>query len=481
MNAARYLSAIQPSIKSRVGVDRRALGAFRISLGVVIIADLLLVRLPALTTFYTDSGVLPRSLLAELHPPLARWSLHALSGSLWLQLLLVSVTAVAALCLLIGYGSRLAAALSLILLASLHARNPFLTNGGDYILLGLLFCAIVLPVGSRWGVDARQRATSHTVSTQDDTWLASLPTATPLAFIVAIYATNAVFKLQSEAWVDGTAVAQIFHGERFIVGVGPILTSSPTLLVTVNWLWILLLVLSPLLLVLTSWWRNGLVIAFVGAQLGMALTMRLGIFPFVMLTGLLLFFAPGLWDRLEARIPDIPTVNPPRVPMALPSSVHQCTRLTTRLLIVCVLLGLVLSQTAAVVSVATDTDPAPTDLEAESYTFTLFAPNPPDAAEWFVIEAHHPSSERTDLLGSGTVDGEPPTDVTTAYPTIAWHRYLGDLRSAEDRQYESVGAWVCEQSEEPVDNVVITTGTQPVGPDGATDEPTYTEQITTSC
>ncbi|MFC6769817.1 HTTM domain-containing protein, partial [Natrinema soli] len=123
------LASLRAFGRSRLGIDPRALAAFRIGLGLVVLCDLLFLRVPGLGTFYTDEGVLPRSALAEASPTLATWSLHALSGSVWLQALLVSIAGGAAACLLVGYRHRLAAVVSALLLASLFARNPSLVNG----------------------------------------------------------------------------------------------------------------------------------------------------------------------------------------------------------------------------------------------------------------------------------------------------------------------------------------------------------------
>ncbi|WP_241431936.1 hypothetical protein [Natrialba chahannaoensis] len=41
-------------LESRLGIDLRALAAFRIGLGLVLLIDLLTLRLPGLRTFYTD-------------------------------------------------------------------------------------------------------------------------------------------------------------------------------------------------------------------------------------------------------------------------------------------------------------------------------------------------------------------------------------------------------------------------------------------
>src|SRR5690606_21397140 len=61
------------------GIDLRALAAFRVGLGVLLLVDLV-ARSLHLVAHYTDAGVLPRAALAELQPGL-QLSLHTLSGS----------------------------------------------------------------------------------------------------------------------------------------------------------------------------------------------------------------------------------------------------------------------------------------------------------------------------------------------------------------------------------------------------------------
>ncbi|WP_235271567.1 hypothetical protein [Halorubrum saccharovorum] len=108
---------LRAALRSRIGIDVRALAAFRVALGVVLLVDLAL-RARNLTAFYTDSGVLPRSTVPEAYSLGTRLSLHALSGEAW---------AAGVLFLVAGsprsrsrvYRTRLAAAVSLVLLASL--------------------------------------------------------------------------------------------------------------------------------------------------------------------------------------------------------------------------------------------------------------------------------------------------------------------------------------------------------------------------
>ena len=60
---------IVDAIYRRFGIDTRSLAAFRISLGLLILADLAL-RSRNLRAFYTDFGVLPRSAFISQADPL---------------------------------------------------------------------------------------------------------------------------------------------------------------------------------------------------------------------------------------------------------------------------------------------------------------------------------------------------------------------------------------------------------------------------
>ena len=73
---------IDEEVRLWFGVDVRALAAFRIGLGLLVVADLV-IRGRQLRTFYTDAGVLPRGVLDEQFPVLATLSFHTVSGDFW--------------------------------------------------------------------------------------------------------------------------------------------------------------------------------------------------------------------------------------------------------------------------------------------------------------------------------------------------------------------------------------------------------------
>ncbi|QZX99423.1 hypothetical protein [Halobaculum rubrum] len=186
------LTAVYRGVRSvlarRLFVDRRALVALRVSLGALLLADLLL-RARSLTFFYADAGALPRSILFIRYPITATLSVHTWFGDPWWVTLLLVAAGVAALALVFGYRTKAAAVCSLVLLVSLHARNPLVLNGGDSLLRRTLLWSLFVPLGSGLVLDDRTRC-RH-------------PAAVAL---LILYLVNAVIKLRGDAWPSGRAI-----------------------------------------------------------------------------------------------------------------------------------------------------------------------------------------------------------------------------------------------------------------------------------
>jgi len=451
---ARIRATGASALARRVAVDRRALAALRISLGLLLLADLLL-RSRALVAHYTDSGVMPRTALREVYGPLADISLHALSGGVVLQVALFALAGLAALALAAGYRTRLAAVVSWLLLVSLHARNPMLLNAGDSLLRRLLFWGLFLPLGSVRSLDALARDEERESSVGST--VASVATAALLVQVVLVYAVNAVIKVRGEAWVSGTAVRYVFGIDHLTVLLGDVLAGHPAVLTPLAHLWLALLVASPLLLLLTGWPRALLAGAFAAGHLGMALTLRLGPFPFVSMAALLPFLPPRLWDVAERRLaglvaPDARTrarrvarrLAPwlPRGP-TLPNEVRApCRRVVT--VVVAVLLVTVLVWNA----VSVDLAPAPPEVEAasEEYRWDMFAPEPRRVGGWYVAPATTVAGDRVDAWNGGAVSWVPPADATTTFPTHRWLVYLLDLqRPGGVPLRDEFGAYLCDR------------------------------------
>ena len=421
---SRVPSSVADGLRSRLGVDPRALAALRVALGLLVLADLAL-RARNLTAFYTDAGVLPRALLLDLYPTVGRLSLFALSGSTAWAAALFLLTAGIAVALVAGYRSRLAALCLFVLLLSLHTRNLPILNAGDSLLRRLLLWGALLPLGARWGLDAKRGGTTG----RDR--VVSLAAAGLLVQVVAVYAVNAVIKLRGETWRSGEAVRYVFGVDALTVGLGDALAGQATLLTLGAHAWLALLVASPLLLLARGPIRTALVAAFAGGHLFMLATLNLGVFPLVSAAGLLAFLPPAVWDRVEAA-----TAGPRRRLAVVRTRLRTAGRPLLGSLdppatrtVAALLFSFVLVWNAA--SVGLVALPAATgSVDAEQRRWDMFAPAPLATDGWHVPVGTTTDGEQVDALRGGPPDRSEPPDPSATYPSHRWYVYLTELRSS---------------------------------------------------
>jgi len=426
------VDAVRRAVARRLAIDRRGLAAFRVALALVVLADLAR-RVSDAGAFYTDAGVLPRSLLAALSPGYAAVSLHALSGALWVQLSLFALAAVAALALLVGYRTRLAAVVSLVLLVSLQLRNPLVLNSGDVLLRRLLFWGAFLPLASRWAVDSRPDSADAEPS---DT-VVGLATAGLLAQVVVVYATNAMVKLRADVWLRGDAVRYAFQLDHFTVLLGDIVAGWTPALRLAAWGWLCLLVCSPLLVVLTGRARAALVGLVAAFHAGMALTMQLGVFPLVSLAGLVPLLPGWVWDRVEVRTPRqwrVPRL--PRTPLAervpgLRTAARSLAALCLAALLVVNAIGLGL--VAA---------PAGTPEQVTERSWDMFAPSPPLSTWWLLAPANLTTGQRVNAITGQPLEASRPAEVAAMHRNERWRKFFADAKR-EPRLRESLARRLC--------------------------------------
>jgi len=430
-DASSPAARLRAALERRLGVDARALAAFRALVAITLLVDLLL-RATELGAFHTDRGVLPRAALAEQYPLAGSLSLHAVSGAAWVQACLFVLAALLAIALLLGVRSRLAAAGSLALLVSVQLRNPLVLNSGDVLLATLLALSLLVPLGERWSVDALGRS-------DRDRYVASAATAALLSQVVAVYATNAVFKLRGGRWLGGDAVRDVVRLDSFTILLGNYLAEIPDLAGAIAVPWLALLVASPLLILLAGRARTALVLAFLGAHLGMFLTVTVGLFPLVLTAGVVLFLPASAWDAVERRVrphlapfaldwwADALTVARRRVPaFDLPLS-PAIARWRRRAGLALAALALVSVLAWGVGSVGAADPLAPVDgAETEDYKWAMFD-DPPDSYRWYGVTARLDTGREVDALGRSVEDWTAPPDAARTYRNFRWRKFMGDI------------------------------------------------------
>lgn len=442
------------ALRARFGVDTRALAALRVSVGLLLLADLLL-RARHLRAFYTDAGLAPRAVLAGQYPAL-RYSIHALSGAAWFQTLLFLLAALVAVSLLVGYRTRTATILSLVLLVSLHLRNPAVPAGGDALLRRLLLWSALLPLGERWSLDARRRESSPRRR------LTSLASAGLLLQVVLVYAVNAALKHRGDLWLRGDAVRYVFSLQRFSLALGDALAGFPTLLRAFDWFWLGLVSAAPLLLLSRGRLRTALTLAFAAAHVGMLPTLRLGVFPLVSLAALLPFLPSSVWDRVEARIPASLDRSAARVGDRIRFGGFGTRRPTTTVrrslsavrragrrvapVVAATLLTLLLVWNAVAFGAVPPPEADPAGLDLTETPWSMFAPTPATVDGWYVAPGELESGRRVDAFyRSAPLAGDRP-ETRDMYPSVRWRKYLVGLRhSGDEARQRAFAAYLCDR------------------------------------
>ena len=447
-------SRLRHAVGARVGIDRRALAAFRIGIGIVLLVDLGL-RARNLTTFYTDAGVYPRSALAETYPLAARFSLHALSGEAWVVGLLFLAGGLAAVALAVGYRTRVAAAVSLVLLASLQARNPFVLNAGDKLLWQLLGAGLFCPLGARWSVDAVRRRGSIDGSTGRqgagrDRFVGPA-SALLLAVVATVYVANGIEKLRGTAWPRGEAVEQVFRLTYLHGPLGGLLPEAPALFTAATYGWLALLVASPLLVASAGRVRAALAGSLVAAHLSMTLTLQLGVFPLISAAALLPFFPPSVWDRVEGGVGST-SGRLRRAAASVPGGLHNAARAdgtdqaaradgTDRVdratrervvaLVAVVLLASVLMWNGMAAGLVDAPEPVAATADPAEHGWDMFAPDPSSTDALLLATATTADGDAFDALHGDPVAADRPPSDARAYPTARWRKYLTLLAADE--------------------------------------------------
>jgi len=493
--------AVRRVIRARVTVDTRSLAAVRIGLAGTLLVDLVL-RAGSLERFYTDAGVYPLAVHEAAYGEFARLSFHALSGSLWVQWLFVLVAGVLALAFGLGYRTRLTGALSLLLVLSIHVRNPAVLNGGDRLLRVLLVVALATPLGERWSVDALRRGSARErVATAGTTALLAQP--------LVVFAINAVEKHAGSTWYAGDALAIALANAAIATPLGAAVADHAGVATALTYGWVVLLVGAPVfLLAPVGRYRLVSVAAYLSAFAGMALTVSVGVFPLVLTTAVLAFVPTAGWETLARHLRSTPSRWRPspstlgrlgrqpverRLLTALrrqggsPGDALVETTLTGgRVLaaafgwIVLVWLLVFAAGTVGAVDLPDRLD----DEQINQQRWGLYAPDPTTSYSWYTTDVRLANGSTVRIAGE-TADR--PPDHGTVYPSVRHRKFMSAVgRSAPDGPLATGYAdWACARTvslhNTSVERVTVIQFTQSFAAGGPAGSPTSRPIVERSC
>jgi hypothetical protein len=336
---------------------------------------------------------------------------------------LFAVALCAALALLIGYRSRLAAGVSFFLLLSLHQRNPTILHGGDNLLRYLLLWMALLPSGMRWSVTARR-------SEEPPRGVASVASFGFLLQLCIVYWLTVSYKWNPDWLTDHTAIGLALEYDAFATRWGETMAG----LTSLNAMLTPLVLAAELVLPFVVWcpWRTAslrswVVLAFVLFHLvGLAPAFHLGIFPWVCAIGWCAFLPGELWDHLDrARGPDSTLGGGLRAGSGAPVAGGRLGDGLAGL-------SLALTLAASAQSAGLASLPPPLDRTTRilgmQQEWNMFA-RPSRLDGWFLVVGRRVDGSTVDLRRGGAPDPRRPSSIAESNRNTAWRKYLGHLKA----------------------------------------------------
>ena len=123
-------SGLAALLHAYTDADPRALGAFRVAFGLLMIADLLR-HLPGLAAWFGPDAVASPADIAAIEGPATPYSLYLFTTSLPLVGVIMAASFAVFVAYTVGYKTRLAQVLAVVAIVSLHGRNDFIEHAGE--------------------------------------------------------------------------------------------------------------------------------------------------------------------------------------------------------------------------------------------------------------------------------------------------------------------------------------------------------------
>jgi hypothetical protein len=203
--------------------DSRPSSLFRILLGLLLLKDAIY-HLFLAELYYSDIGLVPRSVLPEVYRTSNTFSLMNGLSEAWQAQLFFSAWIVVIVLLMLGIHARWMAVLNFILVVSVQERNPFILDGADTVMRVMSLWLIFLPLADYYSFDAWHKRWQRAGRSQSISILRT-PSVPHTAFafpyrlaqlqVGIIYLSAFFSKLVGESWRNGEALYQAIQLKTF--------------------------------------------------------------------------------------------------------------------------------------------------------------------------------------------------------------------------------------------------------------------------
>lgn len=276
-------------------IDTRALGIFRISIGILIIVDII-IRLFYIEDFYTWRGILPNDVVIGKLSYYHKWSIFFINDSFIFVLSIFIITMIISLSFALGYKTKLCNFLLWIYFVSLISRNGYIVNSGDAYMAILLFWGLFLPLNCRYSLDNEIGTSKPIFGT-----IFNLPTCAILLQVGLLYFFAVLHKTGKEWQVEHSAIYYLFSTKNLIREFTLHMLNYPKLLEILTALTLYLQFYGTILLFcpfFVKYVRLIILTLFFGFHISLMIFTKINLFPYICLAPLLLFFPKSYWDLI---------------------------------------------------------------------------------------------------------------------------------------------------------------------------------------
>jgi len=445
------------SIKNTFYFDTRSLALTRISLAILIIADISY-RAFDLEAHYTDLGILPREALLKLNWQEWFVSVHLMSGNYYVQAALFILAGLFAFSLMAGYKTRFSTIASWFLMISLHNRNPLILQGGDVLLRCLLFWGIFIPWENRFSIDSIRSGT-----VEDHTSNIFSPGSLAFTIQIAImYVCTALLKTGREWHHDYSAIYYVLSLDQFRILMGDFIYAHPLLMKLLTFMTYWTELFGSILFFIpykTAFFRTIGIALFFLFQTGLLMTLRVGLFPLIAISCLFILIPSFFWEYfrnlsnfLEIGITKLHVIMDKvslfdtREQTDTPSKYYTYMKYCLLLFFLCFVLYWNLCTATNLMKLSSKAVWLGHLLRIDQ-KWDMFSPRPFVDDGWFIIPGKLRDGKTIDVYRNGkAVSWDKPENAFSDYRTYRWRKYMRKLwlrAYSDNRLY--YGQYLCRK------------------------------------
>lgn len=287
-------------IINNYGFSLKSLSVFRVSVGVCLVINWFM-RVQDAFVHYSDQGILNTSFDLKLSN-IGSYSLLFINNHRFWVVVVFIASLLSFLGYLFGYKTKLFTVLSLIFLLTLQNKFYLGNHSGDDLLKFILFWSLWLPIDKYYSINSIRKPTGKKQVVISFVTVAFLIQLALIYFVAYASKTGSLWRETFQG------LEYTFNIEYFTSSLGEYLLRFPGLLSRLTAASIYIELILPVLILTAVFVRTSRYFAFglgLALHLGIMLTMRVGIFPYISIAMMIPLLPNSFWEPIERKLSSI--------------------------------------------------------------------------------------------------------------------------------------------------------------------------------